>query len=788
MKVVAWLVVFGMVLVAFSPFMTTAHGVLFRNDFSASEPINIDGNSALSTLATQNGWPGNGTPENPYIISGYVINATGNSYAFSISNTDLCFILENSALKGAQYGVILKNVKNAVIMGNNVSGNSVAGLWIDSSSNISVYSNVMYGTGIQISGDLQSLESLKIASNNTVNGKPVYYYKDAYDISISVDAGEIIIVNSTQISCDSLAISHTTFGLGIYYSSEIGVYNSTFTYMSTDGVYVAGSNNVTIYAVQSGLNNASGIFVTGSENVNISSITSAYNAKSGIYLDHTVNSRLSNDVAYNNYVGVELYYSSQNVIVGGDFYNNTNSGVELAYSSNNEVSEITTWGNVNGIFVNSAHYNTFYGNTMKDDGMDMTGDKTTFISQEIPDNNTVNGKSLLYYANKNFNWASVGSGAGEIILAEVSSARVEGLTFSGQSNALIIAYSQNIYVVNTSFSNVKTGVYVLNSRSISVQGNSFTSFSYSVYFEGVNYSVVSDNVMFNGSYGVYLTKSSYDLINNNTESHMGVGVDLMYFSSWNVVERNNISYCVPSAMFLVAAYNNIIRGNVFTYSKMDAIWIMEGSDNVLYNNTFKFNNNSGTTYNASHIQAEDDDGGNLWNITGYGNYWYDWANNNDTNYNVTTGIIKWPYVIYGGSAGYSLAKDYLPLKYPSSAKVFVPSAPTELTAHAGTGYVYISWNSPIDDGGSPVTSYRIYRNGVVIATVPAYQHDFNDTGVEGGQTYTYYVIAVNSVGGLFKSNTVQATPGGEVPEFSSYAAVLVILSFVSVVVLRRRHH
>ncbi|NPA74629.1 MAG: right-handed parallel beta-helix repeat-containing protein, partial [Euryarchaeota archaeon] len=75
--------------------------------------------------------------------------------------------------------------------------------------------------------------------------------------------------------------------------------------------------------------------------------------------------------------------------------------------------------------------------------------------------------------------------------------------------------------------------------------------------------------------------------------------------------------------------------------------------------SFYFNQGSNGTYNASHVQAYDSATGNQWNTTtGYGNYWYDWANNNNSNdVNPHNGIVDWPYKLDGGTN----AEDYHPL-------------------------------------------------------------------------------------------------------------------------------
>src|SRR2546427_13206907 len=46
----------------------------------------------------------------------------------------------------------------------------------------------------------------------------------------------------------------------------------------------------------------------------------------------------------------------------------------------------------------------------------------------------------------------------------------------------------------------------------------------------------------------------------------------------------------------------------------------------------------------------------------------------------------------------------------SSLTTAMPSAPQNLQATAGTGNVTLSWQAPSNNGGSPITNYKIYRS------------------------------------------------------------------------------
>ncbi len=94
-----------------------------------------------------------------------------------------------------------------------------------------------------------------------------------------------------------------------------------------------------------------------------------------------------------------------------------------------------------------------------------------------------------------------------------------------------------------------------------------------------------------------------------------------------------------------------------------------------------------------------------------------------------------------------------------------PSPPTNINISSGDNFVLLSWEEPEDNGGLPIEEYRIYRgvNSVILSlltTLPPNLHLFNDTEVENGITYYYYVTASNLRGESIHSKIVSAKPVG----------------------------
>lgn len=76
----------------------------------------------------------------------------------------------------------------------------------------------------------------------------------------------------------------------------------------------------------------------------------------------------------------------------------------------------------------------------------------------------------------------------------------------------------------------------------------------------------------------------------------------------------------------------------------------------------------------------------------------------------------------------------------------VPGAPTGL---AGVGFFNIEWTAPASDGGSPITAYRVYVDGVDPEVVAGDSGEFlTDTSwrFTAGGEYTFEVSAINALG------------------------------------------
>jgi hypothetical protein len=93
-----------------------------------------------------------------------------------------------------------------------------------------------------------------------------------------------------------------------------------------------------------------------------------------------------------------------------------------------------------------------------------------------------------------------------------------------------------------------------------------------------------------------------------------------------------------------------------------------------------------------------------------------------------------------------------------------PSAPKELEAVAGDGFVDIEWKPPENDGLSYIEGYNLYRLNISSGeetrySLGSYVNELKDTEVMNGIEYSYRVSAVNHVGEGLSTDPVTAMPG-----------------------------
>jgi hypothetical protein len=150
-----------------------------------------------------------------------------------------------------------------------------------------------------------------------------------------------------------------------------------------------------------------------------------------------------------------------------------------------------------------------------------------------------------------------------------------------------------------------------------------------------------------------------------------------------------------------------------------------------------------------------------------------------------TGGTTYTFVVSAINEGGSTASSPSNPVTPTAATV--PGTPTGVSAKAGAISATVNWTAPENNGGSPITGYKVtpYLNGTTAqspTTVGAGASSATINGLTAGSSYTFTVLAVNSVGNgpeSTQSNAVVPTalnpagqPTGVVAQGKSSGALL----------------
>ncbi|UCE39134.1 MAG: right-handed parallel beta-helix repeat-containing protein [Thermoplasmata archaeon] len=587
-------------------------------------------------------------------------------------------------------GIIIESDYDT-IAGNKFSTTEI-GIYISRSNGINVMDNNMFDNGIYIEGDsLEHWNTHNIDISNTVNDRPIHYWKDRTEGMVPFDAGQVILANCTNVNVEAQAITNVYVGISLGFSFNNNIINN--------GVSLC-RNAYSIYLYHSSGNNIVGNFVQN-------------NAGIGLYLHHSNGNNISGNTFINNSVyGIHLINSDGNYIMGNILDNNEYHFIYLSYSSSNNISGNTISNNQygDGVRLINSHGNYIAGNIMTSlfwgDGIHLEYSDGNYIGSNNASSNPI-GIRLIYSSNntienntcdgctwgieltdshgntvKNNHLYGDGIKGISIIVSNETNIVGNNISHSGAEGIYVGSSYRNNIIGNIIFSIADNGIELADVHESYFFGNKITSNEESgIFFEGIckrnaihnnnitnnkhglylfrfsDNNIITDNIISSNNYdGILLDLSSNNKITGNDISGNLRGINLSAFSfssSKNVISGNNISNNTHG-IWLSSALNNAIIGNNITLNSLDGIHLLSSSNwNGILGNTVFSNGNYGIYLNDSSnnsiyhnniinnaIQAYDGtNNANRWD-EGYpsgGNYWSDFDESSEGAYDEYNG-------------------------------------------------------------------------------------------------------------------------------------------------------
>lgn len=656
-------------------------------------------------------------------------------------------------------GVHILQSNNITLANNTVTWYYQYGILLNQSRDNTLSGNILFttghvlprGDGITLYGDLlEHWNTHDIDTSNTVNGRPVQYWKDAVGGTVPAGAGEVILANTTGVIVENQNLSDGDVGIELGFSSGNFLRGNTISASNIAGVqlYYSPGNAISNNNLSSGVANGIEIYESGG-NI-ISNNTMNNNKGLGAYLT------LSDDNVFHNnsFIGNQragLYGTAANrtVVSDNNMSSNGEQGIVLLRTEHSTLSNNTVSSNSyprfhdTGILVvggdNSIINNTVSRNYV--DGITVIG-RGGLVKSNIIDQNGGMGIKISA-ANRitasdnvvSMNGRSSYEGSG-ITLYESAGITVINNTMSGNG---VILYGDDAahwynHVIDTSNSvNGKPLYYWKNATGGTIPpgaGQVIIASSVGVVLEGQNVSdasieiqvgfstgcMIANNTVWKGRHGIFIQSSNQNsIVGNSVHSATSIGA-YMVSSSGNTVSRNNISGN-DDGMAFVHSGDNSITDNTLSFNGGEGVGFGRNSNyNIIANNTMQGNRQGLGTYGSNGNKAYHNNfinnqfqaynnGTNTWD-NGYpsgGNYWSDYTgpdNYSGPNQNLPgrDGIGDVPYPIPG---------DPVQDRYPLRTPVGLPSPDLDISP----SNISFNFIPPITQGSTVLVNASIRNVG-----------------------------------------------------------------------------
>ncbi|MCK5038515.1 MAG: right-handed parallel beta-helix repeat-containing protein, partial [Thermoplasmata archaeon] len=213
------------------------------------------------------------------------------------------FITNNDLSYNGKSGLCLINTENEFVDNNTIQNNGEYGIQIEDSRYLTMTNNTMVNNGVFVWSTfdlLRDWNSHTIDTTNTVNSKPVYYWKNQTSGTIPAGAGQVILANCTDIIVENQDVSDGTAGILLGFSSNNTIANNTADSNQGDGI---------------------GLYDFSDGNMIDNNIVT--NNEWSIFFNASNNNTIKNNTVSNNVYGINMTISNDNIIYHNNIIDNS---------------------------------------------------------------------------------------------------------------------------------------------------------------------------------------------------------------------------------------------------------------------------------------------------------------------------------------------------------------------------------------------------------------------------------------------------------------------------------
>lgn len=153
-------------------------------------------------------------------------------------------IFQKNLFTNNLHGIACYGSSENLFINNTFHSNRGSGLYLSACYHENVKNNIFIRDGLGISGNHLN-DYFHEITGNTVNGKPLYYYKRERNYDVPQDAGQIILVDCDFSTIERVIISETKTAVLVAFSNKVKIRNSEFS-SNTIGVFLSYSTGCRI--------------------------------------------------------------------------------------------------------------------------------------------------------------------------------------------------------------------------------------------------------------------------------------------------------------------------------------------------------------------------------------------------------------------------------------------------------------------------------------------------------------------------------------------------------------
>ncbi|WP_255193205.1 right-handed parallel beta-helix repeat-containing protein [Natronobeatus ordinarius] len=136
-------------------------------------------------------------------------------------------VRDNTIVDNGNTGIYFRNFDGQLVEDNEVSGHAVD-LWIHETADVTVRHN-SFESGVLLRSHYAESEELTTHSfvNNTVGDRPLHYVRNDTGVEVPDDVGQVIVVNSTDVTVSGLEFEGVPAPVQVAYSDAVTVADNT---------------------------------------------------------------------------------------------------------------------------------------------------------------------------------------------------------------------------------------------------------------------------------------------------------------------------------------------------------------------------------------------------------------------------------------------------------------------------------------------------------------------------------------------------------------------------------